>query len=181
MSHVTAKLSVRFVILTNELPRLSDPSGALVGRLIVLRQTRSWYGKEDTGLTDRLLTELSAILLWAIEGWWRLRRRGHFVQPETGRKLVEDLEDLSSPIGAFIKECCEVGPQHEVLVRDLFDCWKSWCDEKGRKDPGTEQTFGRDLRAVVPSLDPRQPRVGDSRVRVYVGVGLQDRANGIPD
>ena len=36
-AHVTALLPVRFMILTNELPRLSDPSGALAGRLVVLR------------------------------------------------------------------------------------------------------------------------------------------------
>jgi putative DNA primase/helicase len=63
MSHVTCQLPVRFMILTNELPGLNDPSGALVGRLIVLRQTRSWYGKEDSKLTGRLLTELPGILL----------------------------------------------------------------------------------------------------------------------
>src|SRR5262249_22423601 len=37
LSHVTTRLAVRFVILTNELPRLADSSGALVGRLLVLR------------------------------------------------------------------------------------------------------------------------------------------------
>ena len=37
LSQVTCKLPVRFAILTNELPRLNDASGALVGR--ILRQT----------------------------------------------------------------------------------------------------------------------------------------------
>lgn len=180
LSHVTTKLAVRFIILTNELPRLNDPSGALVGRLILLRLTRSWYGNEDTGLTARLLTELPGILLWAVEGWRRLRERGHFVQPESGRKLISDMEDLSSPIGAFIRECCDVGPHCEVKVQDLFDSWKGWCEEKGRKDHGTEQTFGRDLRAALPTLDVRQPRTDEGRVRVYVGIGLCPRESAPP-
>src|SRR5207237_6472845 len=49
-----AKLSTRFVILTNELPRLDDASGAIVGRMIVLQQTQSWFGKEDPQLTKKL-------------------------------------------------------------------------------------------------------------------------------
>ena len=45
--------------------------------MILLRQTKSFYGKEDPGLTDKLLAELPSILLWAIQGWQRLRERGH--------------------------------------------------------------------------------------------------------
>ncbi len=174
LASVTAKLPVRFVVLANELPRLPDLSGALVGRLLLLTQTHSWYGKEDTGLTDRLLGELPGILLWAMAGWKRLRQRGHFVPPDSGAQAVSDLEDLSSPIGAFVRECCVVEPGAEVFVRDLFDRWKTWCDEKGRKEPGTEQVFGRDLRAAVPGIDDRQKRTPSGRPRIYVGIRLRD-------
>jgi putative DNA primase/helicase len=142
--------------------------------LVVLRQTRSWYGKEDPALTDRLLAELPAILLWAMEGWRRLHQRGRFVEPRSAAKLVKDLEDLSSPIGAFLRERCEVGPGYEVPVKELFGAWNAWCEEKGRKDHGSEQTFGRDLRAAVPGIDDCQPRVGGKRIRCYVGVRLRD-------
>jgi putative DNA primase/helicase len=181
LKHVTTKLGVRFVILTNELPKLHDPSGALAGRLILLRLTRSWYGQEDTGLTERLLGELPGILLWSIKGLQRLRARGYFVQPESSRRLLADMEDLSSPVGAFVKECCEVGPHCEILVRDLFERWKQWGEEKGRKEHGTEQTFGRDLRAAVPQLEVRQPRSGEGRVRVYEGIRLRAEEEAIPD
>ncbi|MSR59248.1 MAG: hypothetical protein EXS05_16660 [Planctomycetaceae bacterium] len=53
---VTTKLPTRIIILTNELPRFGDSSGALVGRMIVLRMTKSFYGREDQDLTDRLLS-----------------------------------------------------------------------------------------------------------------------------
>jgi putative DNA primase/helicase len=174
MAHVTANLPVRFMVLTNELPRLQDASGALVGRLILLRQTRSWYGQEDTTLTDRLMAELPGILLWAIDGWKRLRERGHFVQPESAQELVTDMEDLTSPVGAFVRECCEVGPACEVHVQELFNAWKRWCEEKGRKDHGNEQTFGRDLRAALPSINVRRPRKGEEkRPRVYLGISVR--------
>jgi P4 family phage/plasmid primase-like protien len=174
MRPVTAKLAVRFVILTNELPRLNDPSGALVGRMVLLRQMKSWYGKEDPRLTDKLLRELPGILLWAIDGWHRLHARGHFVQPSSSLKVVRELEDLSSPIGAFLREHCVIGPSLEAPVRALFDRWRRWCDDVGQRDAGTEQTFGRDLRAAIPGLDDRRPHHSDGRrFRVYVGIGLR--------
>src|SRR5208283_2099412 len=77
----TGRLPTRFVLITNELPRLKDASGALASRLVILRFTRSFYGREDTGLSDRLQSELPGILLWALQGWQRLRQRGRFEQP----------------------------------------------------------------------------------------------------
>jgi putative DNA primase/helicase len=174
MRPVTAKLAVRFVILTNELPRLNDPSGALTGRMVLLRQTKSWFGHEDPHLTEKLLRELPGILLWAIEGWRRLHERGHFVQPASSLKMVQDLEDLSSPIGAFLREHCVIGPGLEAPARGLYQRWCKWCEDIGQREPGTEQTFGRDLRAAVPGLDDRRPRQsGGGRFRVYLGVGLR--------
>jgi putative DNA primase/helicase len=57
----TGKMGVRFLILTNELPRLADASGALASRFIVLVLTESFYGREDSGLTNKLLAELPGI------------------------------------------------------------------------------------------------------------------------
>jgi putative DNA primase/helicase len=58
----TARLQIRFLILSNELPWLADASGALGGRFIVLVLIHSFYGREDLGLTDRLLTGAAGTL-----------------------------------------------------------------------------------------------------------------------
>ncbi len=84
---VTTKLLSRFMIVSNELPRLQDTSGALAGRMMILRLVKSFYGVEDHTLTSRLLTERCGILHWAIDGWRRLRERGRFQQPKSGEGL----------------------------------------------------------------------------------------------
>ena len=43
-----------------------------MSRMVLLRMTRSFYGREDHGLTEKLLAKREGILLWAIEGWRRL-------------------------------------------------------------------------------------------------------------
>jgi putative DNA primase/helicase len=178
LSHVTTRLRTRFVLLTNELPKVTDASGALAGRLVILPLIQSWYGKEDTGLERRLVAELPQILPWAVVGWKRLRDRGHFEQPKSSARLVRDMEDLASPVGAFVRERCVVGAGHEVLVRKLYGMWKEWCLDKGRK-PGNEQTFGRDLGAVLPGLGVRQQREGGAVLRKYLG--LRERLEDDPD
>ena len=79
----TAKLAVRFMVMSDELPAIADASGALASRFIILAMTRSFYGEEDHGLDDRLTTELPAILNWSLDGLERLTNRGHFLQPES--------------------------------------------------------------------------------------------------
>jgi putative DNA primase/helicase len=169
---LTAKLTSRFVILSNEMLRLGDSSGALVGRFIVLRATQSFYGREDHALFGRLKKELSGILLWAIEGWRRLRARGRFQQPQSACELIEDMENLSSPVGAFVREKCLLGPGYRVAVAELYYEWKLWCEAHGRKEPGVEEVFGQQLRAAVPSATKSRPRTSEGRINIYTGIGL---------
>ena len=44
----TGKLPSRFLILSNELPRLTDSSGALASRFVMLTMVTSFYGREDS-------------------------------------------------------------------------------------------------------------------------------------
>jgi putative DNA primase/helicase len=168
------RLPVRFTILTNELPRLNDPSGALVGRLVILGLTRSWYGKEDPKLTNKLLTERSGILRWAIEGWRRLHKRGHFVQPASGGELRQTMEDLSSPIGAFLRQCCDVDPMYEANPDAVYRRWCSWCKINGKANTGAKNVFSRDLHAAVPGLKTKQRRQSNgTMLRYYAGLRIK--------
>ncbi len=97
----TGKLPTRFFIMSNELPRISDPSGALSSRFVILTMIQSFLGKEDKALKSRLLTEMPGILNWAIEGWRALRRKGHFTVPRSSEQISQQLADLSSASAAL--------------------------------------------------------------------------------
>jgi putative DNA primase/helicase len=168
----TGRLPVRFFILSNELPRLADASGAPTSRLILLMMQRRFYGREDLGLDNELSRELPGILNWSLAGLDRLNLRGHFVPPKSSAEALGDLEDLTSPTGAFIRECCVVAPDKTASMEEMYSRWESWCRVNNRL-PGTAQTFGRDLRAAVSGLTTWRPRgAAPERKRVYWGIGL---------
>ena len=174
---VTVKLPTRFTLISNELPRLTEMSGALAGRMIILRLVESFYGREDHDLFRRLLLELPGILLWAMEGWKRLRQQGHFIQPESGKGMVEELAELTSPIGMFVKERCTRGCAEEVPIHTLFGAWLEWCKKKNRAHEGDESSFGRNLRTVIPTLETKPvKKTVDGKatyVRSFFGIGLK--------
>lgn len=171
LGSVTMKLPTRFMFLTNELPRMNDSSGALAGRFVILRLLKSFYDEEDTTLTQQLMTELPGILVWAIEGLKRLRARGHFVQPSAVSDAVQQMEDLASPVMAFVRDCCEVGAGHRTWIDDMYRAWQDWCASDGRNTVTTKNVFGRDLAAAVPGVATRK---NNSYGRFYEGISLRN-------
>ena len=175
----TGRLQTRFLILTNEVPKLSDASGAVASRFVTLILNRSFYGQEDHGLTDRLLTEMPGILRWAIEGWDRLVKRGYFITPASASQVQQEMEDLGSPIGAFIRQQCTVTPGAAIACKELFDQWATWCADQHRDHVGTVQTFGQQLRAAAAGVVTTNNRVkdqpGQPRERRFDGIRLKTR------
>jgi len=167
----TGRLATRFIVSTNELPRLTDNSGALANRFVVLVMKRSFLGEEDLELTSRLRREDPGILNWALNGYHRLRARGHFVQAASGLEAMQHLEELGSPIKAFIAQKCHL--QGDVKCSTLYAVWQSWCEETGH-NASSAGVFGRDLRAALPAITVSQfRRDGEPRQRVYVGISLR--------
>ena len=167
------RLQTRIFIMSNELPRISDASGAVSSRFIILKMTRSFLGLEDRGLFKRLKGELPAILNWALDGRDRLNQRGFFKVPTSSEDTVQQLGDLSSPIGAFIRDYCEVGGDCEVKVSTLFKAWQNWCREQGRDHTGISSTFSKELSAAVAGISTIQKREGGkSRFRYFKGLKL---------
>ncbi len=170
---ITVKLPTRLMILTNELPKLSDSSGALANRFVILNLKKSYLGAEDTGLTDRLLPEVPGIAAWALKGLVRLRDEGRFTTPAAGDDLRAEMNDLASPVTAFVRDYCIVRPGLQIKTAELFDGWQAWSHEQGSRHTGTVQTFGRDLRAAYPRIERKNPRDEfGGRPWTYIGIDL---------
>ena len=170
-SGVTLKMPLRFMFLSNELPRLKDAAGALANRFLILTQTKSFLGKEDPGLTARLRAELKGILVWAVAGWQRLHERGKFKMPASSVEAFEELRNLGSPVGHFLRDCCQIdldaAPGGGVDCDTLYQAYLAWCEKAGHKHKPTSATFGKDLRAAQPGLKTSQRSRAQNKVRYY--------------
>jgi len=164
----TGRLFTRFLILTNELPRIHDTSGALASRYMLLLLKKSFLGQEDPALTDKLLTELPGILNWALAGLDHLRERGRFVMPQASLDAIRQIEDLASPVGAFLRDWCDASdPDATINTKTFFQAWGFWCKEYGHR-AGNSIAFGRDLRTLLPDIGT----TGRGSRRCYTGIQL---------
>lgn len=169
------KLPTRFLILTNELPRIGDMSGALSSRFIIVLLKLSFLGREDLDLYNRIEPELPAILNWALTGRDRLYGRRYFVQPDSSKELIQQFADLSSPSGAFFREVT-IGPEKDgwVSTEDLFKLWRLFCSENGIEHSGTAQNFGKAVRASIPYVALKQRGGRGEQKKGWVGIRLTD-------
>jgi len=181
-----SKPPTRITIAGNLLPTLVDKSDALASRFVFLKLTKSFRGKEDLELFGRLEPELPAILNWAIEGFYRLYRRGNegFIQPESGKSIARQFAGLSNNMTDFVEEQVLIGAGLRVLVSDAYEAWTEHCQREGINPIGSKSMFGRDLMAAIPTVDSRTGRDKDAKdsdpKRYYFGITLRKFADAPP-
>ncbi|WP_425157812.1 DNA primase family protein [Candidatus Binatus sp.] len=138
----------RFLLLLNEFPTLRDSSGALASRFQLIRTFKSFLGKEDKSLfEEKLLPELDAIFLWALDGWDRLRKRGHFVVPDSAQGLLESFGEQLDKLSGFVNECAILDPKHVTEKSIVYDRYLKWAESHGQKKPWSPPAFFKALGA----------------------------------
>ena len=176
-------LPTRIVVYSNEVLQLSENSNALTGRMIVLKMTQSFYDVEDSNLDVKLMAELSGIFNWAILGLKRrLERGGKFIQPETGRELLEIMEEIGNPMGAFIEDVLVYEGGAEVEKDDVFLCYKKWASQRNMHI-GTDLAFKRRFLASTQhkGVASALSRADGRRSHKYVNIRLSEKAQAFID
>jgi putative DNA primase/helicase len=175
-SHWEGRLKTRFVICTNVVPMIGDASGAIASRFVALVMKHSFLGKENHRLHDLLSEEMPGILNWAIEGLRQLQACGRIESPASARETMNELDELSSPVKAFVNERCRLAPSFRIPTKSLYEAWRQWNRDKGIDHPSSDAVFGRDLRAVEPTIKKKQYNVPNSHERqrqnYYEGITL---------
>ena len=164
-------LTTRFTIAANELPELPDHSQALARRLTVIHFDRSFVGREDTTLKERLPHEAPGMAVWALEGLARLREQGKFTEPSTSDSIKDDFRKVTSPVTEFAEDCCLFDETLETGYQEMFDIWAGWAVEHGIR-PGHRTRFQQRILAAFPSLSLE----GGLTRKVYKGVQLNSVA-----
>jgi putative DNA primase/helicase len=175
------RLPTRIMMFSNELQKLSDASAAIIGRLLVLRMTESWLGREDVGLRNRLLGELPGILNWGLEGLRWLMTNGKFTVDPGAAEIVAQLTALASPMRTYTEENCVVGQGQEFETNTLvlYHDHCTWRRINGHKAIASN-TFGAALRAALPQITSKRcTRPDGSQFRVYVGIRLKTPQDGV--
>ena len=169
-------LNCKVIICSNDLPQFKDNTGTIAGRFLYIQMTKSFLGKEDTELAEKLLKERSGILDWAIDGYNRLRNNRKFTEPKASKELRADARRLSSTMLTFVEDCCEFGQElPPISVEAVYEAYKTWRTENGVWYTYDKSTFSKDFLEACPQVTTMRPRSSEGRPQHYVGVRLRKK------
>lgn len=153
-------------LATNHLPNIDGSGEAIWDRIHVIPfRLRLAEEDQDQALPERLRSEASGILNWALEGWRQYQALGGLAMPQVVRDETAAYRTESDPIRRFISERCALDARREVRARYLYTAYELWCEAEGVK-PKTETKFGRRLSEM--GLRRRK-----SSSKVWEGIDLE--------
>ena len=126
----------------NELPRMSDTSGGMARRVIIIKMDNKLTKniKEKFPLKT-MKKELPGIFNKVTRYFKEALDRGGFTISESAQKERDEWLELNDPIGEFIREATEAGDDYAVKSAELYRAYAEWAKLYGMK-PSSAKKFG---------------------------------------
>jgi putative DNA primase/helicase len=126
---------------TNHKPEIRGTDNAIWRRIRLIPWTVTIPpAEQDKQLSTRLRGELPGILAWIVRGCLEWRREG-LRAPDEVRRATGAYRAEMDVLAGFLAECCELDTGHWEYAKDLYECYKRWCDENGER-PEPQRKFG---------------------------------------
>lgn len=162
-SVVNQRLNIKVAFVCNRMPPFLNDESALTNRMVVFPFWKSFQGKEDFGLSERLEAEAQGILNWALVGARRLLRGERLKSSIKGEEALQGIAEQLDSVQGFVAEALtDTGLEHNKLtIKSLWDAYREWCKESGRM-PKNKQKFAMEVSSHYKLVD-RRWRTKDSR------------------
>jgi putative DNA primase/helicase len=120
----------------NDVPRIPSANDGLFRRVKVIEIESIPEGERVPGVKEGIKEEGAGILVWALEGLHRLRRRGRFEIPASVRAATERFRMTNDVPAMFVQEACTISTKDEGCeeqAQKLYSAYKCWCATNGHK------------------------------------------------
>ena len=165
--------TARLLFSCNSIPKnYGDKSEGFYRRLIIIRFNHTVpQNKRDPELLDKFRMEADGIFLFALEGLRRLMDN-HYVFSET-QVNADELQlyrEESDSVLSFVKEYCELDVSYAAGSTELFNAYKTYCEECGLK-PYSQKSFIQQILSSYPNVTRDIDRLAKRRVMKGIKLG----------
>ncbi len=124
----------------NEMPRISDRSGATTRRIVIIPFNRSIPADERIHNLEALLyKERSGIFNLLIHYMWRLKKQNGFDYCQQSDDLLQQYIMENDTEATFIEEMADVHESYKVQSSVLYPQYVEWCLQNGFKPKNRNQ------------------------------------------
>lgn len=132
------------VLYTNHLPRVGAIDKGTWRRLIVIPFNAKIEGKADVKNYSDFLFKAAggAVLSWIIEGARRVIANDYkIVQPKVVQDAIQKYKDNNDWLSHFLEDCCEVDPSYEAKSGEVYNAYRSYCNQMGEYSRSTTDFY----------------------------------------
>jgi putative DNA primase/helicase len=168
--HPTHKLWLAF----NHKPVISDNSPGMWRRIRLIPFLQKFEGPQrDSGLLDKLKSESSGIINWAIEGCRRWQREGLRI-PDAVTEATHQYQDESDSLVPFLEDRCVLEPSEKTPAGELWAEYLAWVT--------ATKTVALSRPAFADHLKRRNltsTELGHDKTRTWLGIGIRLKDAGV--
>jgi putative DNA primase/helicase len=150
-----------FALMTNHKPIVRGVDEGIWRRLLLIPFAEVIPVEErDLLLSEKLRTEASGILAWAVQGARQFFVDGGLALPTVITDATAVYRTESDILGAFLAEECVIEATASVLSSALYLAYENWCTDSGERAL-PKRTLGLRLqeRGFVPGKDRKSQRL----------------------
>ena len=122
-----------------------DSYGFFRRQLILMTKPRPKDRKDDPFLSDKLRAEKEQIVVWALDGLYRLMKRDfHFTVSDRSKAAIMSAMDEANNVVSFLrsKGSFTFDPEGEITSREFYNIYKCWCDDNAIEPVNKRQVIG---------------------------------------
>ncbi len=146
--------TARLIFSCNNIPKnYGDRSEGFYRRLTIIRFNHTVpEEKRDKNLVEKFRAEADGIFRFALEGLIRLLHQGFsFSETEVNKLELQRYREESDSVLSFVKEYCECDDKFRIGSTELFNAYKTYCEECGLK-PYSQKSFVQQITATCPGV-----------------------------
>lgn len=136
------------VFSANAIPPTADMSVGYMERWLVINFPNSFADNPDTGLTDRLLTELPGIAARAVRALPELMARGQFTETDSVLAAKKQFRRKSNQVQAWLDDCTERHEGNRQNRAEVHRMYERWARREGHEKPLGASKFYERLEAA---------------------------------
>jgi putative DNA primase/helicase len=157
----------KLFLATNNKPIIAGNDHAIWRRIkLIPFQVTITEDEKDKKLPEKLKTEYSGILNWAIEGCLEWQNEGLGIPSEV-TEATDEYRGEMDLLNDFIQDCCNVGQNLNVHSKQLYQAYANYCEENAEYQL-KQTSFGRKLKEK--GFVSKQ--LGKKRTRCWLGLDL---------
>lgn len=123
----------KLIFSANKIPlNLDEKSNAFYRRLLILEMNKK-PAKKDLELGEKLQAEIGYSIWMAVGALKKLYTDGEFTESAGAKERVEELYREADTVKAFVDECLERQQGSKISRTLLYDKYKEYCENCGRK------------------------------------------------